>query len=126
MNAIYRTRAIAVIYFSADLPLIDLGATMNNGQTQPAAAAGLPIANFPKQAIVVIHGMGEQMPMDTIKGFVRATWETVTGLATDQSEPHGSVEQAGWANRFAGVAPDHDAANHTNADLCRRSSIGLL
>ena len=28
------------------------------------------------QAVVVIHGMGEQRPMDTIKGFVRAVWET--------------------------------------------------
>jgi pimeloyl-ACP methyl ester carboxylesterase len=56
---------------------------MSNGQMQqpPAAPAG-PVANFPKQAIVVIHGMGEQMPMDTIKGFVRAAWETVTDLAT--------------------------------------------
>jgi hypothetical protein len=57
---------------------------MNKDQNQPAAAVGLPVANFPKQAIVVIHGMGEQMPMDTIKGFVRAAWETVTGLATDK------------------------------------------
>ena len=57
---------------------------MNNGQTQPPVAAGLPVANFPKQAIVVIHGMGEQMPMDTIKGFVRAAWETTTGLATTE------------------------------------------
>jgi hypothetical protein len=35
-----------------------------------------PVSTFPKQAVVVIHGMGEQMPMDTIKGFVRAVWET--------------------------------------------------
>ena len=28
-----------------------------------------------KQAVVLIHGMGEQIPMDTIKGFVRAVWE---------------------------------------------------
>jgi hypothetical protein len=28
------------------------------------------------QAVVVIHGMGEQRPMDTIKAFVRAVWET--------------------------------------------------
>ena len=55
---------------------------MNDIQAQPAA--GLPVANFPKQAIVVVHGMGEQMPMDTIKGFVRAVWETVKGLATDK------------------------------------------
>jgi hypothetical protein len=34
-----------------------------------------PVSKFPKQAVVVIHGMGEQMPMDTIKGFVRAVWE---------------------------------------------------
>jgi hypothetical protein len=49
---------------------------------QPAGAA--PVAHFPKQAIVVIHGMGEQMPMDTIKGFVRAAWETTTDLATTE------------------------------------------
>src|SRR5215471_6246658 len=27
------------------------------------------------QAVVVIHGMGEQRPMDTIKSFVKAVWE---------------------------------------------------
>jgi hypothetical protein len=31
-----------------------------------------------KQAVVVIHGMGEQRPMDTIKSFVKAVWETDT------------------------------------------------
>jgi hypothetical protein len=36
-------------------------------------AAATPAA---MQAVVVIHGMGEQRPMDTIKGFVRAVWET--------------------------------------------------
>lgn len=55
---------------------------------QPAGTVPLPAANFPKQAIVVIHGMGEQMPMDTIKGFVRAAWETTTDLATTElSDP---------------------------------------
>jgi hypothetical protein len=28
-----------------------------------------------KQAVVVIHGMGEQIPMDTIKDFVHAVWQ---------------------------------------------------
>ena len=37
------------------------------------------------QAVIVIHGMGEQAPMDTIKGFVNAVWQkddvvTATGL----------------------------------------------
>jgi hypothetical protein len=49
---------------------------------QAAPAADHPVAHFPKQAIVVVHGMGEQMPMDTIKAFVRAAWQTTTGLAT--------------------------------------------
>ena len=35
-----------------------------------------PKANFHKQAIVVIHGIGEQTPMETITGFVRAVWQT--------------------------------------------------
>lgn len=34
---------------------------------QPGAAA--------KQAVMLIHGMGEQIPMDTIRGFVAAVWE---------------------------------------------------
>src|SRR5215831_17568368 len=50
-------------------------------QPQSPVSPPLPTANFPKQAIIVIHGMGEQMPMDTIRGFVRAVWETETGLA---------------------------------------------
>ncbi|MEM6464359.1 MAG: hypothetical protein AAF724_20850 [Pseudomonadota bacterium] len=29
-----------------------------------------------KQAVVVIHGMGEQFPMDTLRGFVDAVWVT--------------------------------------------------
>jgi hypothetical protein len=33
-----------------------------------------PATGFHMQAIVVIHGMGEQKPMDTIKAFVRSVW----------------------------------------------------
>jgi hypothetical protein len=43
--------------------------------TQPSAD-GAPKAHAAMQAVVVIHGMGEQRPMDTIKAFVRAVWET--------------------------------------------------
>ena len=42
---------------------------------QQAALSSKPVATFPKQAVVIIHGIGEQRPMDTIKGFVRAVWE---------------------------------------------------
>ena len=29
-----------------------------------------------KQAVILIHGIGEQRPMDTLRGFVRTVWET--------------------------------------------------
>jgi hypothetical protein len=43
--------------------------------TAHAAPTTTPESHFPKQAIVVIHGIGEQRPMDTITEFVRAVWE---------------------------------------------------
>src|SRR3954470_20490823 len=46
-----------------------------------------PVTHFPMQAVVVIHGMGEQKPMDTIRDFVRAVWETAGGL-TDPAVPN--------------------------------------
>jgi hypothetical protein len=48
----------------------------NRPATRQRSAGSNPVSSFPKQAIVVIHGMGEQIPMDTIRGFVHAVWET--------------------------------------------------
>jgi hypothetical protein len=39
------------------------------------------------QAVVVIHGMGEQRPMDTIKSFVKAVWEE-DAVITANGLPH--------------------------------------
>ncbi|MEM1128874.1 MAG: hypothetical protein AAGI71_19680 [Bacteroidota bacterium] len=33
-----------------------------------------------KQAVLLIHGIGEQRPMDTLRGFVRAVWTTDASL----------------------------------------------
>jgi hypothetical protein len=41
------------------------------------------------QAVVIIHGMGEQRPMDTIKAFVKAVWET-DEVITANNLPHPS------------------------------------
>jgi hypothetical protein len=54
---------------------------------QPAPAGTTQAA---KQAVVVIHGMGEQRPMDTIKAFVQAVWET-DALITANKLPHPSA-----------------------------------
>jgi hypothetical protein len=52
----------------------------------PDQASAKPPANFPKQAVVVIHGIGEQVPMDTITAFVQAAWETDINI-TQNSMP---------------------------------------
>lgn len=43
---------------------------------QPGAPANTAHPTAAMQAVVVVHGMGEQRPMDTIKAFVNAVWET--------------------------------------------------
>lgn len=45
--------------------------TLSASAAQPA-----PQADVPKQAVVIVHGMGEQRPMDTLRGFVHTVWET--------------------------------------------------
>lgn len=56
---------------------------MGDRQSQQQPAVGRPVANFSKQAVVVIHGMGDQKPMNTIRSFVRAVWETATDLTAN-------------------------------------------
>jgi hypothetical protein len=61
---------------------------------QPPIDAVIPVDLNPavppaKQAVLVIHGMGEQRPMDTIKGFVQAVWESDT-VITKNGLPHES------------------------------------
>lgn len=41
-------------------------------------------AGAKRQAVLVIHGMGEQRPMDTLRGFVRAVWERDPSLVPDR------------------------------------------
>ena len=48
-------------------------------------------SGFPKQAIVVIHGMGEQKPMDTIKNFAHAVWTTDTEVHENGLRDSGEI-----------------------------------
>src|SRR5665213_2908365 len=41
---------------------------------------GQPVSSYRKQAIVVLHGIGEQKPMDTVKSFARAVWSGDTEI----------------------------------------------
>jgi hypothetical protein len=43
-----------------------------------------------KQAVVLIHGIGEQVPMDTLRGFVDAVW------TTDTDSHHAFLKAQSW------------------------------
>jgi len=58
---------------SGSLPASDMAVV------PPVVAAAPAVASKKRplsQAVVVIHGMGEQRPMETLRGFVRAVWST--------------------------------------------------
>lgn len=46
-----------------------------------------------KQAVVLIHGVGEQVPMDTLRGFVETVWTTDTSA----HRPGGFDPGASWS-----------------------------
>ena len=57
----------------------------------------MPDAAKPKkQAVIVVHGMGEQRPMETLRGIVRAIWST----DTDGELAEKADEAAREARRF--------------------------
>jgi hypothetical protein len=53
-----------------------------------------------KQAVVLIHGIGEQVPMDTLRGFVKAVW------TTDESVRNPFVPDQVWSK------PDNVSQNY--------------
>lgn len=52
-----------------------------------------------KQAVVVIHGMGEQIPMETLVSFVDAVWTSDDSLV-DRDKPDPDTGQARARNAF--------------------------
>jgi hypothetical protein len=42
-----------------------------------------------KQAVLLIHGIGEQRPMDTLRSFVKTVWSTDTSVQRNQAEGAG-------------------------------------
>lgn len=47
------------------------------------------IANreFNRQAVVIIHGMGEQVPMETLRGFVKGITDWIKNFSTEAQKP---------------------------------------
>lgn len=61
------------------------------GQDERGATSASPKRKW-KQAVVVIHGMGEQIPMQTLRSFVEATWIT-DGELVEQRSSEKSAEE---------------------------------
>jgi len=61
----------------------------DSGSPHAAQPASAGTTHPDMRAVVVIHGMGEQRPMDTIKAFVKAVWET-DAVITANDLPHPS------------------------------------
>lgn len=50
-----------------------------------------------KQAVVIIHGMGDQIPMETLQGFVETVWVRDDSLI-DQARPDSATDGPRYEN----------------------------
>ncbi|WP_198292709.1 hypothetical protein [Mesorhizobium sp. STM 4661] len=77
--------------------------------TNPPASAKAP--RKLSQAVVIVHGMGEQRPMDTLRGFVEAVWSHDPARApfyahvADPADPGVKINQS-W------ITPDSRTNSH--------------
>lgn len=70
----------------------------------------------PKQAVVIIHGIGEQRPMETLRSFVRAVWQTDPGIIeSDGPGPHKGPQKGPREAKPRG-APSRQAAEPERTD----------
>ncbi|MGX9142508.1 hypothetical protein [Mesorhizobium sp. 128a] len=75
------------------------------------------------QAVVIVHGMGEQRPMGTLRGFVRAVWSTDLSRAephaqiADPAEPGARINQS-W------ITPDRRTNSHELRRITTPYDIG--
>ena len=50
--------------------------------------SGKPDPTRRGQAVVIVHGMGEQRPMSTLRGFVEAVWSRDPRLRREAGHPN--------------------------------------
>ncbi|WP_292523396.1 hypothetical protein [Mesorhizobium sp.] len=85
-------------------------------KTSSPATASLPAPGKASrklsQAVVIVHGMGEQRPMDTLRGFVQAVWSYDRARApfyahvADPANPGGEKINRSW------ITPDSRTNSH--------------
>lgn len=78
--------------------------------------------SLPAQAVVIIHGMGEQRPMDTLRGFVRAVWSTDLGLTDPWPGKRTTDPETGRQINRSWIVPDRRTGSH---ELRRITTPGM-
>jgi hypothetical protein len=79
--------------------------------TRAAAAADAAAKPLPKQAVVVIHGMGEQHPMSTIRTFAEAVWTRDAQLTAPYKQV-ADPEEEGERVNSTWIVPDKRTGSH--------------
>ncbi|MFC3327147.1 hypothetical protein [Mesorhizobium cantuariense] len=85
----------------------------------PDPIASPPTGKAPRklgQAVVIVHGMGEQRPMDTLRGFVQAVWSHDPARAPFYAHVADPVDPAGAKINQSWITPD----SRTNSYELRR------
>jgi hypothetical protein len=65
-----------------------------------------------KQAVVVIHGMGEQRPMETLRSFVDTVWTKDLSLTGDIENKMRVNDQTDLKENKIWIVPDARARSH--------------
>lgn len=80
----------------------------------------------PSQAVVVIHGMGEQRPMSTLRGLVDVVWNSDMSLTWNAPEKRATDPVTGLQTNRSWIVPDSRTGSHelrritTVADVNKR------
>lgn len=90
-------------------------ATQQSAET--ASPGGRPKAA--KQAVVIVHGMGEQRPMDTIKAFVKTVWEDDPDIA----QPGAPEASKAWSKSQVWSKPDQRTGSLELRRVTTRESV---
>jgi len=82
-----------------------MGDSVPTGMADAPAVAPAPPPPVPKQAVVVIHGMGEQKPLDTLRSFVEAVYQHDPGQRGSDPQAEADDPELGEVNRVW-IVPD--------------------
>lgn len=77
-----------------------------------ASPASKKAPHKPSQAVVIVHGMGEQRPMDTLRGFVHAVWSSDPTRAPPYARTPDPADPAGARINQSWITPDSRTKSH--------------